>query len=255
MKKYLAFLFATIMLFSCATDDINTVTNSGTNGSYSRMVIVSNYMYQVNSEELTTYDIADPENIIEKDRQTVGFFIESIFHMEGILFIGSGEALHIFEINDEGIPNRKSKTDYASFSEEQTPCDPVISDGDFAYVTLSSVTDPNDPCARPILLNELRIYNIANLSDPILVNTISMINPKGLAYDNDLLFVCENQRGLKVFDKSDVTNLQLIHHFEGIHTYDVIARYGLLIVIGQGAIHQYDYTSVEDMHLVSTLNL
>lgn len=260
MNKILTILFITLLCVSCATENATSpVSNSGTNGSYSGMIIVGNFMYRVNTEELTTFDVTDPQDIVQKDRQTVGFLIESIFHMEGILFIGSGVALHIFEIGEDGIPFRKSQTNYENFSQEQTPCDPVISDGNHAFVTLSSVQsieiDVNNLCFRSVLINELRVYDIADLSNPEEVSRIEMINPKGLAYDGNYLFVCENEGGLKVFDKSNVLDLQLIHHFEGINTYDVIAKDGLLIVIGQGAIYQYDYNSIDDMELISTLNL
>ncbi|MEM9547017.1 MAG: hypothetical protein AAGA77_13635 [Bacteroidota bacterium] len=256
MNKSWTFIFSVFFLFSCADDShLNTVTNTGTNGSYTRMVIANNYMYKVSDEELTTYEITNPEEIVEINRQNVGFLIESFFHLEGILFIGSGEALHIFEIDASGIPERRSRTDYTDFADDLTPCDPVVSDGTYAYVTLSSVVDNSDPCGRQIVLNELRIYDVTDLTNPIQVNAVNMINPKGLAYDQDLLFVCENDGGLKVFDKSDVTDLHLIHHFEDINTFDVIAKNGLLIVIGQGAIYQFNYTSISDMSLISKLDL
>lgn len=257
MNKLVALALITFLLSSCANESNTSLPTSGTNGSYSGIVIVDNFMYQVDTESIFTYDVTNPEDIEQIDRQMVGFLIESIFHMQGVLFIGSGEALHIFEIGENGIPERKSQTNYTEFSEDQTPCDPVISDGQYAYVTLSSVSsfDFSGPCARPITLNQLRIYNVEDIAKPTEVNTIEMINPKGLAYDDDYLFVCENEGGLKVFDKSNVNDLQLIHHFEGIHTYDAIAREGLLIVIGEGAIYQFDYTSITDMELVSTLNI
>jgi len=257
MNKLIAFLLTFILLSSCANDSNSTLPTSGTNGSYSGIVIVDNFMYQVDTESIFTYDVTNPEEIEQIDRQVVGFLIESIFHMEGILFIGSGEALHIFEIGENGIPERKSQTNYTAFSEDQTPCDPVVSDGEHAFVTLSSVRsfEFDGPCPRTVLLNQLRIYDIEDLTNPIEVNVIEMINPKGLTYDGNYLFVCENEGGLKVFDKSNVMDLQLIHHFKGINTYDAIAKNGLLIVIGEGAIYQFDYTSITGMELISTLNL
>jgi len=255
MRNLFQFLFCTILILSCSSEGTETTTNTGVNGSYSGMVIVGDYMYRVDTETLITFDVTDPEDIIELNRQAVGFQIESIFHLEGILFIGSSIALHIFEIDENGIPHRKSQTEYLDFSAEQTVCDPVVSDGVHAFVTLSSALNSNSPCARTVLFNELRIYDITDLTNPIEVNIIDMINPKGLGVDGDLLFVCESEGGLKVFDKSNVLDLQLLHHFEGIHTYDLIARDGLLIVIGQEAIYQFDYSSIDDMELISTLNL
>jgi len=258
INRLLLTLTCMLLLFSCAEEGgfSNSTGTTGTNGSYSRMVIVDNYMYRVDTEVLTTFDITDPEDISQLDRQMVGFTIESIYHMGGILFIGSGEALHIFEIGENGIPERRSRTDYSQFSEEQVPCDPVISDGNFAYVTLSTVEVVADgPCNRLVPINELRIYDITDLNDPKEVNRIEMLNPKGLAYDGDLLFICENDNGLKVFDKSDINNLELIEHFKDFNTYDVIAKNGLLIVIGRGAIYQFDYQDREDITLISTLEL
>lgn len=255
MNKLIYIFILAVVLFSCAQENGSDQPTSGTNGSYSGMVIVDEFMYRVDNESLTTFDISNTQDIVQVDRQLVGFLIESIFQMEGILFIGSGEALHIFEIGEQGIPNRKSQTNYSQFSTDQTPCDPVISDGNHAFVTLSSVLSNDGPCGRLVMVNELRIYDIADLSAPEEVNTIEMITPKGLAYDGDLLFVCEHTGGLKVFDKSDVLDLKLLHHYEEIETYDVIAKDGLLIVIGQGAIYQFDYSSLGELTLLSTLEL
>ncbi len=255
MIRLIALLLVTMFLASCASESGTELPTSGTNGSYSGIVIVNDFMYRVDEEALFTFNVSNPQEIVQVDRQLVGFLIESIYHMEGILFIGSGEALHIFEIAEDGIPVRKSETSYLKFSQDQTPCDPVISDGNHAFVTLSSSFTLIGTCGRASEINELRIYDINDLSNPVEVNSIGMENPKGLAYDGDLLFVCENDGGLKVFDKSNVLDLQLLHHFKGINTYDVIAKNGLLIVIGKGAIYQFDYSSIDDMELISTLTL
>ena len=186
----------------------------------------------------------------------VGFEIESISKFGGVLFIGSGEALHIFEVGTDGIPERRSQTNYSEFEQDQTPCDPVVSDGIHAFVTLSSnlITEESF-CGREIPVNELRIYDVTDITQPKELNRLEMVEPKGLAVEGDLLFICDGINGLKVFNKSDVNNLVEIYHFEDYQTRDVIAKDGLLIVIGKGQLKQYDYSDITNMTLLSTLDL
>lgn len=255
MKHLLILLLAIVLLVPACFID-SEPSPMEINSSYSSLVSVGDFMYRVTSSKILTFDISDPSDPVQIDKQIVGFEIESIFHFDGILFVGSGEALHIFEIKEEGIPERRSQTNYSEFDENQTPCDPVVSDGTYAYVTLSSTVFVDDsPCNRAVPVNELRIYDVTDLAKPKEVNRIEMQGPKGLTVDGNNLFVCDGENGLLVYDVSDIENLVELHHFEGYTTRDAIARDGLLIVIASDQLLQYDYNIISDMSLLSTLDL
>jgi len=215
--KFLLFALAMISL-SCSQES-DSPPLSGTNSSYSSLLTLGDFMYQVNSTSIVTFDISNPAEPKEIDKQIVGFDIESISSFGGVLFIGSGEALHIFEVGNDGIPERRSQTNYSEFEEDQTPCDPVVSDGKHAFVTLStSLFLEEGPCNRAEPVNELRIYNVTDITKPEEVNRVEMNGPKGLAVDGDFLFVCDG-------------------------------------VIGKGELRQYDYSDITQMALLSTLDL
>ena len=48
--------------------------------------------------------------------------------------------------------------------------------------------------------NILEIYDIASLENPIQITQVAMNNPRGLSVDGDLLFVCDGNQGLVIFD-------------------------------------------------------
>jgi hypothetical protein len=80
-----------------------------------------------------------------------------------------------------------------------------------------------------------------------------MTNPKGVGIDGSTLFVCDGEAGLKVYDFSDPVNLQLLMHYPGIDTYDVIPLNGLLIVVGPDNLYQFDYSDLNDIQLISKI--
>jgi hypothetical protein len=76
-----------------------------------------------------------------------------------------------------------------------------------------------------------------------------------LAKDGDLLFVCDGSDGLKVYNKSNVVNLQLLSHIKNIETYDVIAWNNRLLVVAKGGLYQYDYANPSSLSLISKLKV
>jgi hypothetical protein len=127
-------------------------------------------------------------------------------------------------------------------------CDPVIGDGNYAYVTLRSGT----PCQG--YTNELDILNITDMGNPQLVSVYKLLNnPRGLSKDNNNLFICDGPDGLKVFNVADATNVQFIKQLKDTETYDVIAENGVAIVIGSDGLYEYDYSDIQNIHLLSKL--
>ena len=252
MKNTFTFLIIILLTFSCSQDQ-GELQNT-LNGSYARLLTVGNYLYAINNEELTTFDISITSDPIEMNKQNVGFSIENIYHHAGVLFIGSSEALHIYEIASDGIPLRKSESRYFA-APNVCPKDPVIARGDIAYVTLSTIELQDGQCFRDLAINELRIFDISDLENPVLLSTTDMKIPKGLGLDGNYLFVCEKESGLKILDVSDSNNPIVINELTEFESYDVIAKEGLLMIVCPSEIRQYDYSDINNITLLSSINL
>lgn len=228
--------FLALLVIACEN---NTFTNNdpaqneaGTGGSMARFTIAKDHLYIVDQNSLKSFDISDENNPQYKDSTFLGFDIETIFPYHDNLFIGTRSGMHIYDITSPSSPEERSITDHFY------SCDPVVTDGDYAYVTLNSV---NVGCGQTS--NLLEIYNIDNLKDPFLETSYPMEGPNGLAVKDHYLFVCDN--GLKIYDKSDIYNIDLIQHITDIHTYDVIVNGELLLVVGDDGFSQYHFDGEE----------
>ncbi len=215
----------------------------GTGGSMARFTIVNERLYTVGTNDLKVFNISNPAQPSMITSKNIGWNIETIFPFKENLFIGSANGMFIFNINNPDNP-----TQTGSFSHVQS-CDPVIADDEYAYVTLRSGTR----CQGST--NQLDILKLNNLTDPNLVKTYTLNNPHGLSKDGNLLFICDGSEGLKIYNSTDVQNLQLIRQIPGIKTYDVIAMGGIALVVAEDGLYQYDYTNLNQVRLLSRLGI
>ena len=79
-----------------------------------------------------------------------------------------------------------------------------------------------------------------------------MRNPHGLGLDSNVLFVAEGEFGLKVFDVSDIYDIdnQLLSEIKDYHAFDVIPFNQVLIMIGEDGLYQFDYADPENLELL-----
>jgi hypothetical protein len=215
----------------------------GVAGSMSRFAIVNDYMYAVNSYSLNVLDISVLNNPVFKSNAFVGSNIETIYPFKNKLFMGSSNGMFIYDITNPSAPVRQGSVMHFR------ACDPVVADDDFAFVTLRAGT----LCQGTN--NQLDIVNVTNVMNPVLVKTYGLTNPHGLAKDGNLLFICDGKDGLKVYNKSNVFNLQLLGKISNIETYDVIAWNNRLLVVAKGGLYQYDYTNPASLSLISKLTV
>ena len=82
-----------------------------------------------------------------------------------------------------------------------------------------------------------------------------MHNPHGLGLDGNALFICEGDLGLKIFNASDIEEIDknLIKHYNSMNAYDVIPYNDNLIMIGMDGLYQYNYSSLDDIQYLSHL--
>ena len=116
-------------------------------------------------------------------------------------------------------------------------CDPVIADGDYAYVTLHAGT----MCGGE--QNELNVIDIKDMANSKLVKTYDLKKPTGLSKDGNLLFVCDGTE-VKVYNAANPASLVLIKQIKSNEPYDAIAANKKLLVVTADGLYQYDYSNI-----------
>ena len=216
---------------------------TGTAGSFAMMTIVGNYLYVIDNNQLKTFNISDRLNPVEGQSTYLSWTVETIFPADDYLYMGTTTGMMIYNTTDPENPYREGAISHAR------SCDPVVVQGDYAYVTVRS----GGQCGGEI--NQLDVINIVNKSQPWLVQSVQLDNPHGVGIDGNRLFVCDGDKGLKVFDATNPTEIDgnLIKRFGNIQATDVIPYNGVAMVIGDDGIFQYDYSDPENLTLLSKL--
>ncbi len=217
---------------------------TGVGGSMARFTILSDYLYTVTYSELYTFNISNAANPGLVNKNDLGSWqIETIYPFKDRLFIGSNSGMFIYDVSSPASPSPLGQ-----FSHVRS-CDPVIADDNYAFVTLRS----GNQCQG--FTNQMEVLDITQLTSPRLVKTYSLTNPHGLSKDGKWLFICDGNDGLKVYDASDVNNLQIKAHLKGPETYDVIAMNNVAMVVAKDGLYQYDYSDISDIRLLSKVEL
>ena len=217
---------------------------TGIAGSMARFALVNNYLYTVGNSDLNIFDISTPENPSFIDKVNIGSWnIETIFPFKNKLFVGSQNGMYVYNINNPGQPALDGQLHHVR------SCDPVIADNSYAYVTLRS----GNVCDG--FANQLDILKLSDFPNPTLIKSYNLTNPHGLSKDEDVLFICDGTTGLKIYNAGDVNNLKLIKQFTGLETYDVIANDNIALVVAKDGLYQYDYSHINNIHLLSKINI
>ena len=253
--KYII-LFALILACESSSDSIGSFSgngvqsstsgegssNTGIGGSMARFTIVGDYLYTVDSYNLKSFDISDQLNPEFREEVNLGWGVETIFPYDNNLFIGTQSGMHIYSLE------KREKPSWISTYEHITSCDPVVVQGDYAYVTLRGGAE----CQN--FNNQLDIIDISELEQPSLFKTYPMINPHGLGIDDNCLFITEGEYGLKMYDITNIDDIILKKHFKDISSIDVIPFMDVLMVIGSDGFHQYNYDcELGEIEYISTI--
>jgi hypothetical protein len=224
---------------------ISPGNTTGVGGSMARFTINNDHLYMLDAGSIHTVDIGIPASPEKKSSQYFRWDIETIFPYEDKLFIGAQSGMHIFDLSDPDNPT------FASTYEHINSCDPVVVDNDIAYVTLRSGNECNG------FTNQLEVLDVEDWMAPELIKIYPMHNPHGLGIDNELLFLCDGDDGLKIYNVADKQSIDqhLIKHYHTIHAYDVIPINGVLMLIGEDGIVQYDYSDPENITKISHLKI
>ena len=228
-KSYLIVLFVSILVFSCSENSESTnadFATDGQGGSLATFALKGDYLYTVDFFNLSVFNISDVLNPVKVNTLNVGFNIETLFSFKEYLFIGSQDAMYIYDIANAELPKLLSQSNHFR------ACDPVVANDTNAYVTLHS----NATCGGAV--NELKTYNIEDVENPILLNTRGLTQPKGLSlYGDNYLLVCDDT--LKIFDVTDPSDSKYVAEIATQGAIDIIIRNDHAFVISEFAIEQY----------------
>jgi hypothetical protein len=222
----------------------NSGSPVGKGGSMARFTIVDKRLYTVSNSDLNVFNITIPNDPVYSKKVDLGSWnIETIFPFKDKLFVGSQNGMFVYDINNADDPSL-----IGQFSHVQS-CDPVIADDDYAYVTLRT----GSACFGNT--NQLDVLQLNSFTNPSLVKTYPFTNPHGLSKDGNLLFICDGNDGLKIYNAAHVSDLQLIKQFSNIETYDVITNNQIALVVAKDGLYQYDYADPNNIHLISKIGI
>ncbi len=217
-------------------------SGAGIGGSMARFTIVDSYLYMLNAFGVETASLENPVKPVIINNLQVGWGLETIFPYEDKLFIGSTTGMHILGISNPAAP------EHISTYQHLFACDPVVVEGNYAYVTLRTGT-----ACRMANLNVLEVIDISNVQNPKLVKAYPMHNPHGLGIDDGILFLCDGDAGLKIFDATDPLKIDqhVLAKYPSINAYDVIPFGNVLMMIGAGGLYQYSYADPNSISQIS----
>lgn len=216
----------------------------GVGGSMARFITYDDYLYALESSwKLKSINISNTEHVKVENELALWGNVETVFIADNYLYVGTSNGLHILDLVNPSAPNMLSTYQHI------TACDPVVVEGDRAYVTLRS----GNLCGGSQDLLEL--INIADKYKPMRLFSFSMTKPYGLGISRGTLFVCEGEFGLKVYDatyESSITS-HLIAAFPGINAYDVIPLDDYLFMIGEDGFYIYDHSDLQNITILGSL--
>jgi hypothetical protein len=225
MKKL--YTLIAVLLFAVACNSDGTESASGTDGqggSMATFALKGDYLYTVDDNSLNVFSLVDPQGPVKVNEVMVGFNIETLFSDADYLYMGSRNGMYIYNIANPELPV------YVSEAQHLTACDPVVTNGTHAFVTLHS----NTGCGNTI--NALMVYDISNPQTPQLVNTHMLTQPKGLGLYHNYLLVCDDE--IKIFDIAEPEYPHLVASINK-ECHDVIIRGNTLFAIGAHAVYRY----------------
>jgi len=215
--------------------------DTGAGGSMARFTLYDNYLYAIDNASLHLFNVSNNANPNFEKQVPISWNIETLFPYEEKLFIGSQTGMFIYSLQNPSNPEFISQFWHAS------SCDPVVVEGNYAYVTLRG----GNLCGA--IESQLDVIDLSIIEDPTLIATYLMEEPYGLGIDDGTLFVCDGPAGLKIYDATDPMKIDsnLIVNYSDIDAFDVIPLGDILIMIGIDGLYQYDYSSLDDIRLLS----
>lgn len=227
-------------IYTLASSSAPKAYNGGAAGSTSRITMVNNYLYTVDGAVLSAINISDPLSPKLSNTASTSINAQTIFALNNTLFLGGAIGMSIFNIDDAAAPVAEGT--FGHFCSN----DPVIADGNTAYVTLHAGNSCN------VSINELDVVDITNIKQPVMLKTYPLTGPIGLSKDGNYLFVCDAD-GVKIFNASLSTDLKLVKTITVNKPYDVICINKIAYITADKGLYQFDYSDMSNIKQLSKI--
>ena len=214
----------------------------GVGGSMARFGLNGKYLYAVDNNQFHVFDVdkADKPELVNEP--FINNDVETLFILDNHIFLGTRSGMLIYTLNDPKNP--QFKTNFTHIYS----CDPVVVQNHIAYVTLRG----GNECGQNV--NRLDILTLSqDYTEATLAYSYNMNEPYGLGIDDEILFLCDGDKGLRVFNVSDLSmiNQHEIATFENIKAFDVIPFDDYLFMIGDDGFYQYNYSDINNIYEIS----
>ncbi len=245
MKHIYTILLLTVSLWflSCENEDGFQFDDAGvsSSGSIAKFSIDQNYLYVVEKNALSIFDISNSDQIINIGKLDIFFTIETIFRLDNILYLGTTSGVLFYDISNPEAPKQISSYNHI------TACDPVVANSQYAFATLRAGRN----CGN--FGNFLDIIDISDITNPQLINSYPMTSPYGLGLMGNNLFVGEKENGMTWFDVSDVENIIEVAYFPDVHAIDFIIKDNHLTISTTNSLLQMELTATNQLVAISKI--
>ena len=243
-KSLIGLCLAIFLFLACnkdGTSDASSVS-TGTGGSLARFTIVGNYLYIADHFSLRPVDISNPHSPVAKPEIPVGFEVETIFPYQDKLFIGSTQGMFVYSLLNPEAPSKLGGVVHIR------SCDPVVANDSVAYSTLQGGTR----CGPAE--SGLYIYNVKNVTNPVLMKLLPLTTPFGLGLKDSVVFVCRGANGISAVKIKDPSNPVVMYTKTDGNYMDVIPYQDMLICYVKTGIIIYDASNPANIVKVGTVN-
>lgn len=200
-------------------------------GTLNKITTLNDYAYVVGAHKM--YVFSDHGYQMESLNQVdIAGDVETVYPYDNHLYVGTQSSMTLLSVSNPELPYEVSTYFHP------TSCDPVLPNGDIAYLTLRSAD--NSGCAGDE--NTLTVIDMTNKSNPTELHTEVMNSPYGMTLDGNYLWVGEGSNGLTLFDNTNPAAPMPIKTFTNVLAYDVIAtpaQPNRIYVTGAGGMEIY----------------
>jgi len=157
------------------------------------------------------------------------------------LFIGSTTGMFVYSLSKPAEPKLLGQATHVR------SCDPVVANDSIAFITLRG----NTACGPAT--DGLYIHNIKDILNPVLIKTVEMPTPHGLGLKDSLLYICQQENGLSIYNVQQPAMPVLRNTIANDYFNDVIIYGDLLICYVQSGIKLFDINTPANPQLLSTV--
>ncbi|MEM9837117.1 MAG: hypothetical protein AAF828_11480, partial [Bacteroidota bacterium] len=219
----------------------------GIGGSLARFTITNGTLYAVDESRLKTFNLNNPTLPEFMGNVNLGWGVETIFPHGNEIYIGTNTGMHIYDASEPLSPRRLGSIEHVR------SCDPVVVNGDRAYVTLRGGTF----CGG--FSNQLEVIDVSNPSNPERMQIYPMDGPAGLSVADNKLFIAQPGHDFKIYqlEGNGLRGEELNSLPELKNAIDVIGLPWLdrIITLGSDGVQQFDYSNDGQLERLSLLDV